>query len=168
VQNRMLAESKGLTEKAVAMGKLTGETRQHEEFRLKLEQEVAIRKVQIDADIQIANARAKVLGDSLGKAKIEIVGGDGQFFDRFVNAVSMGKSIDATVEHSDVLQTVGKEYLLEGRSLPDDLKEILSGISSSDLANLGIAGALAKVTAGKDPAKVEKLMGKARELGLLK
>jgi len=168
VQNRMLAESKGLTEKAVAMGKLTGETRQHEEFRLKLEQEVAIRKVQIDADIQIANARAKVLGDSLGKAKIEIVGGDGQFFDRFVNAVSMGKSIDATVDHSDVLQTVGKEYLLEGRSLPDDLKEILSGISSSDLANLGIAGALAKVTAGKDPAKVEKLMGKARELGLLK
>jgi len=168
VQNRMLAESKGLTEKAVAMGKLTGETRQHEEFRLKLEQEVAIRKVQIDADIQIANARAKVLGDSLGKAKIEIVGGDGQFFDRFVNAVSMGKSIDATVDHSDVLQTVGKEYLLEGRSLPDDLKEVLSGISSGDLANLGIAGALAKVTAGKDPAKVEKLMGKARELGLLK
>lgn len=168
VENRMLAESKGLTEKALAMAKLTGETRQHEEFRIKLEQEVALKKVQIDAEVQIAHARAKVLGDSLGKAKIEIVGGDGQFFDRFVDAVSMGKRIDATVDHSDVLQTVGKEYLQDGRSLPDDLKEILSGISSGDLANLGIAGALAKVTAGKDPAKVEKLMNKARELGLLK
>ena len=66
------------------------------------------------------------------------------------------------------MQTVGKEYLHDGRSLPDDLKEILSGISSGDLANLGIAGALAKVTAGKDPAVVSKLMGKAKELGLLK
>lgn len=168
VQNHLMAESKGLAEKAVAMAKLTGETRQHEEFRMKLEQEVAVKKVQIDAEVQIAEARAKVLAESLGKARIEIVGGDGQFFDRFVDAVSMGKRLDATVEHSDVLQTVGKEYLQDGRSLPDDLKEVLSGISSGDLANLGIAGALAKVTAGKDPAKVEKLMNKAKELGLLK
>ncbi|MBN8525228.1 MAG: hypothetical protein J0M02_07835 [Planctomycetes bacterium] len=168
VENRMLAESKGLHEKAAAMAKITGETRQHEEFRIRLEQEVALKKVQIDAEVQIAQQRAKVLSESLGKAKIEIVGGDGQFFDRFVDAVSMGKRIDATVDHSDVLQTIGKEYLQDGRSLPDDLKEVLSGISSGDLANLGIAGALAKVTAGKDPAKVEKLMGRARELGLLK
>lgn len=168
VENRMLAESKGLHEKAAAMAKLSGETREHEEFRLRLEQEVAVKKAQIDAEVTIAQQRAKVLAESLGKAKIEIVGGDGQFFDRFVDAVSMGKRIDATVDHSDVLQTVGKEYLKDGRSLPDDLKEILSGISSADLANLGIAGALAKVTAGKDPAKVEKLMNKAKDLGLLK
>lgn len=168
IENRMLAESKGLAEKALAMAKLSGETRQHEEFRIKLEQEVALKKVQIEAEVQIAEQRAKVLGESLGKAKFEIVGGDGQFFERFVDAVSLGKRIDATVDHSDVLQTVAKEYLQDGRSLPDDLKEVLSGISSGDLANLGIAGALAKVTAGKDPAKVEKLMGKARELGLLK
>ncbi len=163
-----MAESKGLAEKAVAMAKLTGETRQHEEFRMKLEQEVAVRKLAIDAEVQMTQARATVLAESLGKAKFEIIGGDGKFFDRFVDAVSMGRRLDATVEHSDVLQTVGKEYLQDGRSLPDDLKEILSGISSGDLANLGIAGALAKVTAGKDPAKVEKLMNKARELGLLK
>lgn len=168
VENHLMAESKGLAEKAVAMAKLTGETRQHEEFRMKLEQEVSVRKLQIDAEVQMTQARATVLAESLGKAKFEIIGGDGRFFDRFVDAVSMGRRLDATVEHSDVLQTVGKEYLQDGRSLPDDLKEILSGISSGDLANLGIAGALAKVTAGKDPAKVEKLMNKARELGLLK
>jgi uncharacterized membrane protein YqiK len=168
VENHLLAESKGLAEKAVAMAKLTGETRQHEEFRMQLEQDTAVRKQQIDAEVQMTQARATVLAESLGKAKFEIIGGDGRFFDRFVDAVSMGRRLDATVEHSDVLQTVAKEYLQDGRSLPDDLKEILSGISSGDLANLGIAGALAKVTAGKDPAKVEKLMNKARELGLLK
>lgn len=168
VENHFLAEAKGLTEKAQAMAKLTGETRQHEEFRIRLEQEVVVKKAQIDAEVEIQKSRAHILGESLGKAKIEIVGGDGQFFDRFVEAVSMGKRIDATVDHSDVLQTLGKEYLQDGRSLPDDLREVLSGISSSDLANLGIAGALAKVTAGKDPAKVEKLMNRAKELGLLK
>ncbi len=168
VENHLLAESKGLTEKALAMAKLTGETRLHEEFRIKLEQEVSIKKAQINAEVEIQKSRAHILGESLGKAKIEIVGGDGQFFDRFVNAVSMGKRIDATVDHSDVLQTVGKEYLTDGRSLPEDLKEILSGVSSSDLANLGIAGALAKVAAGKDPTKGQKLIDQAKELGLLK
>ena len=41
------------------------------------------------------------------------------------------------------------------------------GISSTDLANLGVAGVLGKVLAGKDPAKVEKLLSRARELGLV-
>jgi len=39
---------------------------------------------------------------------------------------------------------------------PDILARGTPGFSGADLANLGIAGALAKVTAGKDPAKVEK------------
>ena len=150
------------------MAKLTGETRQHEEFRIRLEQEVGVRKAMIDAEVKIAESRSVVLAESLGKAKFEIIGGDGQFFDRFINAVTNGKRLDATIEHSDVLQTLGKDYLSGERSLPDDLKEALAGLSSGDLANLGIAGALAKVTAGKDPAKVEKLMNRAKELGLLK
>lgn len=168
VQNRMIAESKGLTEKAVAMAKITGETREHEEFRIKLEQEGSLRRAMIDADVKIADARAIVLAESLGKAKFEIIGGDGQFFDRFIQAITNGKSVDATIANSEVLKTIGKDYLSGERSLPDDLKEIFAGISSADLANLGIAGALAKVSAGKDPAKVEKLLGRAKELGLLK
>ncbi len=168
VQNRMLAESKGLAEKAQAMAKLNGETRAHEEFRIRLEQEVAVKKAQIAAEIEIQKSRAHVLAESLGKAKFEIVGGDGQFFDRFVEAVSLGKRIDATVGHSEVIQTVAKGYLQDGRSLPDDLKTVLSGVSSADLANLGVAGVLAKVLAGKEPAVADQLMAKARELGLVK
>lgn len=168
IQNKMFAESKGLVEKAQAMGKITGETRQHEEFRIRLEQETTLKRASLDAEVKIAESRSHVLAESLGKAKFEIIGGDGQFFQRFIDAVTNGKRIDATVDHSEVLQTVGKEWLHEGRSLPDDLKEVLSGISSADLANLGIAGALGKVLAGHEPAKVEKLLNRARELGLVK
>jgi uncharacterized membrane protein YqiK len=166
VENRMLAESKGLTEKAVAMAKLTGETRLHEEFRMRLEQEVSVKKAQIEAEVTMADSRAKVLAESLGKAKFEIIGGDGQFFQRYIDAVTTGKRIDATVGHSEVLQTVGKEYLEGGRSLPDDLRQTLSGLSSADLANLGLSGVLAKMLAGKDPAKVQELLAQAKQLGL--
>jgi uncharacterized membrane protein YqiK len=166
VENRMLAESKGLTEKAVAMAKLTGETRLHEEFRMRLEQEVSVKKAQIEAEVTMADSRAKVLAESLGKAKFEIIGGDGQFFQRYIDAVTTGKRIDATVGHSEVLQTVGKEYLEGGRSLPDDLRQTLSGLSSADLANLGLSGVLAKMLAGKDPAKVQELLVQAKQLGL--
>lgn len=168
VENHLLAESRGLREKADAMGKLTGETRSHEEFRIRLEQEVALKKAMIDAEVKIADSRSQVLAESLGKAKFEIVGGDGEFFRRFVDAVTTGKSIDATVGHSEVIQTLGREYLSGDKSLPEDIKEALSGLTSGDLANLGIAGALAKVTAGKDPVKVAALMQKARDLGLVK
>lgn len=168
VENHLLAESRGLHEKAAAMAKLTGETRQHEEFRIRLEQEVQLKKAMIDAEVKIADSRAHVLAESLGKAKFEIVGGDGEFFQRYVDAVTTGKRIDATVGHSEVIQTLGRDYLSGDKSLPEDIKEALSGLSSADLANLGIAGALAKVTAGKDPAKVAALMQKARELGLVK
>jgi hypothetical protein len=167
VENKMVAESKGLAEKAEAMAKLTDATRGHEEFRLRLEQESTIRKAAIEAEVQIAGTRAEILGKSLGNAKFEIVGGDGAFFDRFVGAVTDGKRVDATIDHSHVLQTVAKEYLADGRSLPDDIKEILSSITSQDLANLGIAGVLAKVTAGKDPVKVKALTDAARKLGLI-
>jgi hypothetical protein len=61
---------------------------------------------------------------------------------------------------------VGKEYLEGGRSLPDDLRQTLSGLSSADLANLGLSGVLAKMLAGKDPAKVQELLAQAKQLGL--
>ncbi len=166
VEHRMLAESKGLAEKAAAMAKLTQETRGHEEFRLRLEQEAAIRRAQIDAEVAIAGSRAEILAKSLGNAKVEIVGGDGQFFQRYIEAVTLGKRIDGVVEHSDVVRTLGKEYLEGGRSLPDDLAQGLSGLTSGDAAKLSVAGLLARLTAGKDPAAAQRLIAAAKELGI--
>lgn len=168
VESRMLAEAKGLTEKATAMGKLHGETREHEEFRMRLEKQVEVEKQRIQGDVSIAQQRSYVLAESLKNAKFEIVGGDGAFFDRFVNAVGGGKAIDATVNSSQVLQHLGREYLAEnGRSLPDDLKSVLSSFGSNDVKNLSIAAVLQKLMAGKDPAKVSALLKQATTLGLI-
>ena len=167
IENRMLAEAKGLTEKATAMGKLHGETREHEEFRMRLEKHVEVEKVRIQGDVAMAEHRAHVLAESLKNAKFDIVGGDGAFFDRFVNAVGNGKAIDATVANSKVIQQLGREYLEGDRSLPDDLKGVLSSFGSNDLKNLSIATVLQKLMAGKDPAKVSALLKQAAMLGLI-
>ena len=42
-----------------------------------------------------------MLGRGLGKADINIVGGDGQFFDKFVQAVGVGNMLDGFVQHSE-------------------------------------------------------------------
>ena len=167
IENRMLAEAKGLTEKAIAMGKLHGETREHEEFRMRLEKHVEVEKIRIQGDVSMAEQRSHVLAESLKNAKFEIIGGDGAFFDRFVNAVGTGKAIDATVANSKVIQQLGREYLDGERSMPDDVKAILSSFGSNDLKNMSIATVLQKLMAGKDPAKVSALLKQAATLGLL-
>ena len=97
-----------------------------------------------------------------------MIGGDGAFFDRFVNAVGAGKAIDATVGSSQVLQHLGREYLSEdGRSLPSDVKDVLSGFGSNDVKNLSIAAVLQKLLVGKDPAKVSAFLKQAATLGLI-
>jgi uncharacterized membrane protein YqiK len=169
LHQRMGAEAKGLSEKAESMAKLTAQTKDHEEFRIRLEKEVEVAKVRIHAQAEIAGENAKILAGSLANAKFDIVGGDGAFFDRFVKAVSVGKGLDATINSSETLQTIGREYLSGGKSLPADVKDVLlhTSLGSGDVANLGLAAVLGKVFKGQDPAKVEALVSKARELGFL-
>ena len=95
-------------------------------------------------------------------------GGDGAFFDRFVKAVSVGKSLDATVDSSETLKTLAKDYLSGDKSLPEDLKEVLlhTSLGSGDIANLSLSALLTKLLQGKDPAKLDAMLAKARELGI--
>ena len=166
-KEKMSAEASGIAEKAESMKLLNESTRDHEEFRLKLDKEVEIAKEKISADVEIAARNAQVMATAMGNANIDIVGGDGEFFDRFVKAVGFGKSLDATVDKSGVLQTVGKEYLVGDRSLPEDLKEVLtnSRLGTDDLKNLSSAALLAKIGKNSDPEKVKELIAKAKELG---
>ena len=108
----MVAEARGIAEKAEAMRALEGTPREHEEFRLKLETERQIMLEQIKARVALAEAQAKVLAQAMGKADIKIVGGDGQFFDRFVKAMSLGQAVDGLVGSSEVVQKVVNEKLL--------------------------------------------------------
>jgi uncharacterized membrane protein YqiK len=144
IEGKMLAEARGLSEKAGAMAKLSDATREHEEFRLRLQGDIEIAKAKLAMQGTIAENSAKVLAESLKNANVQIVGGEGQIFDRLVGAIGAGRSIDTTIGSSTALQSVLKEYLDGERSLPDDLKDLLGRMSSADVANLAAAKALTR------------------------
>ena len=148
IQARFEAESKGLALKFEAMSAMSAETRAHEEYRMQLEISNQQIVKGIDAQTAIAKDQAEVLGKALQNAKIDIVGGEGDYFDRFVSALSIGKGIDATIEKSRTLQVGLKDHLSGERDMIGDMRGLIGalGSSSGELQNLTVAGLLAKVS----------------------
>ncbi len=146
VQEKLLAESKGLAEKAKAMAQLQGATREHEEYRMRLDKERAIELETLNVRREVAAHSAQVLSQALANAKINIVGGDGQFFDQFVKAVSLSHAVEQAATGTETVQQLLKPYLSGERDLPEDLKEILArpGLTQ-DAQNLAATAALAKL-----------------------
>lgn len=153
IQEKLFAEARGLAEKAASMKLMDGVGREHEEFRLKLNKERDIELETIRVRKDIAHAQAEVLAKAFANAKFNIVGGDGQFFERFVKAVSFGTAVDGALDHGEALKTALGGYLNGEKDLPADLKEILSkpGLSN-DAQNLAVAALLHRMTPGPTDA----------------
>ncbi|MGP4713790.1 MULTISPECIES: flotillin family protein [unclassified Psychrobacter] len=100
------AEADGLVEKFNAMGSMSKEAREHEEFRMSLETALQEAMASIDAGKEIAKENAEVLAVALQKAKIDIVGGEEHFFDNFAKSLSIGKAIDGLAGKSDTLSGI--------------------------------------------------------------
>ncbi len=163
------AEAAGLTEKAQAMRQLDDASRQHEEYRLRLEIDRDVALSEINARREVAEAQARILGEALEQANIDIVGGDSIFVDRLVQSIAWGKSVDSFVDRSENAQAVLGDYLSGKASLPADLKQALGGISTSDVSNLTVAAFIARLmsgTSGEQRDKLEQLLGQARALGI--
>ncbi len=143
---RLEGEAAGLTEKAQAMKVLDESSRGHEEFRLRLEMERAVELEGIAARKAVAQAQAEVLAEALKEAKIEIVGGEGVFLDRLVNAISMGKSVDRFVGNSESAQKLFAGYLTGEASLPEDVRKILESAvgGGGDAGKVALGALLAK------------------------
>jgi uncharacterized membrane protein YqiK len=172
IEKRMLAEARGLAEKAAAMKALEGTGREHEEFRLRLEAERQIALEQLKARVAMAESQSRVMAEAMAHADIKIVGGDGQFFDRFVNAVSLGSQIDGVVNSSEVVRkTIGDRLNGNGHSLIDDVKDMVraAGAGSEAIKNLTVSGVLGNLMIkadGDTRAKLQALLDKARQLGV--
>lgn len=107
LQKRFEAEAAGLTEKFEAMQKLTGDAREHEEFRLALQNQFDITLASIAANEKIAEQQAQVLSCAMSKASIQIVGGgDNSVFDAFVKSLSVGKAIEGLNQSSPLAAQV--------------------------------------------------------------
>jgi len=168
LREKLLGEAAGLTEKATAMKSLDEASRDHEEFRLKLENERVLGLEGIAAQKDVAHAAAKVIAEALSDAKIDIVGGESLFVDRLVSAVSMGKAVDGFVDRSDRTQALLSDYLEGRKSLPADVKEALSGVSGEGLQNLTLGALLARMVAkgGEDAPALKKLLDAAKSMGV--
>jgi uncharacterized membrane protein YqiK len=152
IQEKLMAEARGLAEKAASMKALDGVGKDHEEFRLRLQKDRDVQLEAIRVRKDIAESQAKVLAEAFSHAKFQIVGGDGQFFERFVKAVSFGSSVDGALDHGEALHTAFQGYLNGQKDLPADLKEILSkpGLTN-DAQNLAVAALLHRMVSNAPP-----------------
>lgn len=171
-RQKFQAEADGIEKKAGAM-KLFEEAGQgHEEFKLELEKEKEVELAGIHIQRDIAEAQAEVLGEAMKAAKIEIIGGEGKFFDQIAGAISSGKSADRILEHSEALNDV-KETFFNGD--PDYFKSQLRewagqfGISAEEVKDLTVGAVLGKLMVdakGEMRTKLLGLLGGAERFGL--
>ncbi|NUT52831.1 MAG: flotillin family protein [Saccharothrix sp.] len=168
IREKLKGEAEGLADKAGAMAALDGATREHEEYRLRLEAEKEVRLAGIDVQRQVAESQASVLAAGLEKADIDIVGGDSLFFDRIVGAITVGKQVDGFVEHSDVARSLAGPWLNGTASFTDDIGRLLGSLSTGDVKNLTVSALLLKLinSGGPDEAKLRELLDAARRLGV--
>lgn len=171
IQLKLEAEAAGLEKKAEAMNALDDASRGHEEYRLRLENERAIELQTIEARKDVARSQSEIVAEALKTAKIDIVGGENLFFERLVNSVTLGKSVDGFFKGSHVASTAFKDYLDGTANLPEDLKKVLTNpsLSAKDLQNLTLSGVLGQLMLKSDEAgksKLQNLLAQAKKLGV--
>ncbi len=105
------AEAEGLVAKFKAMEAMSDGSREHEEFRMQLEKTFEQTLAEIDASKHIASNQADVLAAAFSKANIDIVGGEGDYFNSFARSLSLGKAIEGVKKKSPVVEDVLSKLL---------------------------------------------------------
>lgn len=116
IREKGKAEADGLSEKFAAMNEMSEQAREFEEFRMKLELAFQEAMASIEANKDIAKEQAEVLATALEKAKIEIVGGDGDYFESFAKSLSVGNAVNGMVGKSPMIQAALNRLLNLGES----------------------------------------------------
>ncbi len=175
IELKFSADAQGITKKAEAMKLFDSVGREHEEFKLRLNKEKDVELEGIDAQRQIAEAQARMIAESLKSAKIDIVGGDNQFFESIVKSITAGKQVDRLVNESRVLTDI-KETFFNGD--PDHFKHELNryidmfGVTSADLKNLSVAALIGQMMGLTDNSDVlgrlQSMMTAATRAGVAK
>jgi uncharacterized membrane protein YqiK len=149
MHQKFSAEAKGIEEKAEAMKLFDGVGREHEEFKLRLNKDKDIEIAAIAAQEEIARQQAEVVGSALKTARIDIVGGETQFFEKIVDSIKAGKAVDRWVHNSEVLSDV-KNTFFSGESNGDfraSLRQFTDqfGLSFEDVKDMSVAALIGKM-----------------------
>ncbi|GAA4289239.1 hypothetical protein GCM10023178_61060 [Actinomadura luteofluorescens] len=168
IRENLKAEAEGLTEKAGAMAALDEASREHEEYRLRLEAEKDVRLAGIEVQQKVAEAQATVLATGLEHADISIVGGESVFFDRLVGSIALGKSVDGFVQNSEVARAVAGPWLDGSASFTGDLSRLLGAVDTGGVRDLTLSALLLRLikSGGPDTAGLQDVLDAARRLGV--
>lgn len=167
IEARGTAEAKSIHLKADAMKLLHAAGQQHEEFKLRLAKDRDVELAAINVQKEVAQANAAVVSEALKTAKIDIVGGENDFFEKIVRSIGTGKSVDRMVQNSATLTDI-KETFFNGD--PEHFKTQLRqwvadfGIKTEDLKNLTLSALLARLVASTEDAGVKSTIKSALAL----
>jgi uncharacterized membrane protein YqiK len=146
LREKLFAEAAGIAEKATSMKALDEVSRSHEEFRLRLDKEKTVELEQIRMRRDMAASQAEVMGKAFANAKIQIMGGDGAFFDRFVRAVSLGQSVEGALEQSDTLKNLLAEATRGGEAGSSSLSSLVNTLGKDEGTRQKLAELLTRPT----------------------
>lgn len=173
------AEALKISAKAEAMKKLDGVGKEHEEFKLKLEQETQLALAKINIQKEISQAQSLAIAEALKASHINIVGGETMFYENIMNAVTRAKVFDSIIDNSNALTSL-KDVVLNGNgngegkhALVERLKGFVGqfGLKSDDVKNLTVSALIFKLLAlTKDDGikgTLNSLLTTAQQSGLL-
>jgi len=156
------AEADGIRDKAEAMKIYDAVGKDHEEFKLNLNKALEVELAEINVQKEIAEQQAIIVGEALKSARIDIVGGDNNFFNRLVNSITTGKTVDRVVENSEVLGDLKGTLLGDN---PEDTKKNINkfvsqfGLGSDDIKNLSVSALIIKLMTDADDSQKGMLKG---------
>ncbi|QDT93129.1 flotillin family protein [Gimesia algae] len=173
MQLKYSSEATGIVDKAKAMKLFDGVGRDHEEFKIRLNKDKEIELAAIAAQQEIAEAQAGIVGEALKSARIDIVGGETTFFDKIVDSIKSGKSIDRFVHNSETLTDI-KNTFFNGNPdyFEDQLQTFISrfGMSFEDVKNLSIAALISQMLVQaegeEDRSTLNRLLATVKNLGI--
>ena len=117
------AEADALVEKFAAMNGMNKESREFEEFRLNLDLKLQEVMASIEANKEISSDQADVLAAALKNANIDIVGGQGDYFDKLAKGMGAGNAVNGFIEKSPIIQAL-MEKLLGGENAPKNISQL--------------------------------------------
>ena len=166
IQQRYAAEAEGIAEKAKALAQLDDNSRAHEEYRLRIENERTLGLEEYKTEASIAHAKAEILAKALENADIDIVGGDGAFLDRIVNSIGIGKGIDELVGHSDAVKALVDRFTTgNGKAVPIAGDKLTVGGSAQKTIS-SILDSLISSESAESQEKLRALLDQAKVLGV--
>ncbi|TBW55446.1 hypothetical protein EZI54_11505 [Marinobacter halodurans] len=98
------AEANGLVEKLKAYDNMSEDARHFEQFRMNLEVHEKETMANIEAQRIGMLENGKVMAAALKDAKFEMIGGDGDIFEKFAKGLGYGKTVQGVLDKSPALQ----------------------------------------------------------------